>query len=78
MKYYVLVGECEDNFFCLTDESHQYKLFVNNEFLFAIDKNSDFENFPIIKKILAEGDIAEAVGHSLADIIIRSRRKNDR
>lgn len=77
MKYYVLIGECTDNFFCLTDENHQYKLFVNNEFLFAIDKNSDFENFPIIKKILAEGGIAEAVGHSLADIIIRPSRKND-
>lgn len=78
MRYYVLVGECEENFFCLTDESHQYKLFVNNEFLFAIDKNSDFENFPIIKRILAEGGIAEAAGPSLANIIIRDRRKYDR
>lgn len=55
MKCYTL--EREENFFCLEEENGFYKLWVNNEFLFVVSKDTDLENFPIISQILAEGKV---------------------
>lgn len=53
MKYFVLTEP--ENFFCLTEENQEYRVFVNNEFLFVVSKDTDLENFPIITKILTKG-----------------------
>lgn len=53
MAYYTLAEQ--ENFFCLTEENQEYKVFVNNEFLFVVSKDNDLGNFPIITKILAKG-----------------------
>lgn len=53
MAYYTLAEQ--ENFFLLQEEGNNFKLFVNNEFLFVINKDSDFGSFPIVTKILAKG-----------------------
>lgn len=55
MRYYTL--SYEETYFLLQEEGDNFKLFVNNEFLFVVNKDSDFGNFPIVTKILAEGKV---------------------
>lgn len=55
MRYYTL--SYEETYFLLQEEGDNFKLFVNNEFLFVVNKDLDFGNFPIVTKILAEGKV---------------------